>query len=116
MDDLSQAFADRLEPDLSQFEANAALWRLDAHRHVSKLTEEQSIGIRNPAARESAEVALEEICFEIDRLQAFSRRFDGLRQGLLLRLVEPAPELKSARRRLKGALAELAMTDSAEDL
>ena len=106
MDELIDAFAGRIEPDLAQFEANAALWRLEAHRHASRLVEDQAVGVASPEAHQAAAVALEGMAFEIDRLQAFARTHLGMGDGMVLRLAEAALELETARRRLQRALRE----------
>ena len=38
------ALAERVSPDVSQFEANAALWRLEVERHVYRLIEDRAVG------------------------------------------------------------------------
>ncbi len=104
MDALTQAFADRLEPDLAQFESNAALWRLEVQRHAARLLDDEAVGSSDPEAREAARVALEGVEFEIDRLQGFAREHAGMGDGMVLRLAEVGLALETARRRLRRAL------------
>lgn len=101
---MEQAFADRLEPEILQFEANAALWRLEADRHLHRLLEDQAIGLDGTQHRAGAQVALEGIGFEIDRFEAFTRRTPGLPLDLLIRLAEVAMALETIRRKLTRAL------------
>jgi len=101
---MEQAFADRLEPDIAQFEDNAALWRLETNRQLQLLLEDQAIGLDDAQHRASAQVALEGIGFEIDRFQAFTGSNPGLPLDLLIRLAEVAMALETVRRKLAKAL------------
>lgn len=65
-DILQQTFLDRIEPEIAQFEANAALWRLEAGQRRYRLTEERALGANPKDAAEEAAVALEGIRFEIE--------------------------------------------------
>ena len=103
MASMTDAFADKLEPDLAQFEINAGMWRLEADRHLHRLREDAAIGI-DPVAIDPARVTLEGIGFEIDRIQAFARDHIGIADTSLLRLAEVGLALETARRRLVRAL------------
>ena len=98
------AFADRLEPDIAQFEVNAALWRLEIDRHVHHLLEDAATGERDEAHVKAAEVTLEGVGFEISRFKEFVERHSGFPLDVLVRLAEVATALETARRLLVRAL------------
>jgi hypothetical protein len=104
MESLTDIFADHLEPDIRQFETNAALWRLEIDRHAYRLRENEAIGVEDSIASDAAKVGLEGVNFEIDRLQSFARTHQGMPDAIILRLAEAGVALESARRRLERVL------------
>ncbi|RYG61627.1 hypothetical protein EON80_23785 [bacterium] len=101
---LSDTFADHIEPEVLQFETNAALWGLEVDRHAFRLRENQAIGEDDASDNEAASTALEGVMFEIDRLQAFARAHLGMADAAVLRLAEAGLSLELARRRLNRAM------------
>ena len=106
METLTEAFSDRLESEVAQFEVNAALWRLEADRHLHRLREDSAVCVLQPDHAEAARIALEGIRYEIDRLQAFAREHPGMPEASVLRLAELGLALETARRRLERAFTE----------
>ena len=105
MDTLSEPFADHLEADILQFETNANLWRLEVGRHAHRILEERAVGLYVATEQADANVALEGVVFEIDRLQAFARQHPGIPDVSVLRLAEAGLLLETGRRKLVKALS-----------
>lgn len=100
----TEAFAQPAEADFRQFEGNAALWRLEASTHVTRLTEDRAVGVASWKSEEAARTTLEGVRFEIDRLQGFGRQHAPLGSDAVLRLAEIGLMLETARRLLDRAL------------
>lgn len=89
--------------DFRQFEANAALWRLEASAHVTRLTDDCAVGVISPKSQDAARTALDGVTFEIDRLQSFGKQHGPLAPEAVLRLAEIGLMLETARRLLERA-------------
>lgn len=101
---MDQAFVDRLDPDIVQFEVNAALWRLEIDRHVRQLLEDAAVDGAAEQQIAAAKVTLEGVGFEITRFRDFVDRHSGFPMDMLVRLAEVATALETARRSLQRAL------------
>jgi hypothetical protein len=101
---LPDAFADPTEADFIQFEANAALWRLEVSAQVIKLTEDLAVGVVSPKLQEAARTTLEGVTFELDRLKSFGKQRAPLSSAGVLRLAEVGLTLETARRLLNKAI------------
>lgn len=114
---IDEALADRLEPDIAQFEVNAALWRLEIDRRVRKLLEDNAADEVAAEYLQAARVTLEGVGLEISRFQDFVVRHTGFSLDLLVRLAEVATALETARRQLALAIdpkIEPERTDTSE--
>ena len=101
---IDMTLAERLEPDIAQFEVNAALWRLEIDRQVRKLLEDNAAGEAAEAHLHAARVTMEGVGFEISRFQDFVSRHTGFALDMLVRLAEVATALETARRQLARAI------------
>lgn len=91
--------------ELVVFETNAQLWRLEAQRFATALSEQAAFGSEpDRALHTGAMVALDGIEMEIGRFQKFATINPGHALDALVRLAEVAVALQAARTRLTSAL------------